>query len=104
MRRFFLAMVWAWPLAGCSAVMCAGDGVEVNQDFTVLVRHQDKGLPNVQVDVSGPGGDRSSVTGADGSVRSPRVHIGSKLTIWGSGRRTIVSTSLRGVRCGRSGV
>ena len=77
MRRFFLAMVWAWPLAGCSAVMCAGDGMEVNRDFTVLVRHQDKGLPNVQVEVSGPGGARSSVTGPDGSLRFAKLAPGT---------------------------
>ena len=77
MRRFFLAMVWAGPLAGCSAVMCAGDGMEVNRDFTVLVRHQDKGLPNVQVEVSGPGGARSSVTGPDGSLRFAKLAPGT---------------------------
>jgi hypothetical protein len=71
---FLLLIAVPKPSKACSLAGCAGDGVELRQNFAVLVTHGDKPLPGVMVQVTNFGTQSdgtvvfSEKTGSDGTV------------------------------------
>jgi hypothetical protein len=58
------------PSNACSLAGCLNDGVEANQYFTVMVKHDGKPLAGVLVEITGEGKEQfSGVTATDGKVR-----------------------------------
>jgi hypothetical protein len=81
-------------------------GVEANQYFTVMVKHDGKPLAGVLVEIPGEGKEQfSGVTATDGKVRlnlSPG-HYWLKPSSWGSAQRMNVFTSISNLRKGQDG-
>jgi hypothetical protein len=73
-----LALTAAFPcsLVACSLVGCPGNGIEVRPDFGVNIRHQDKPLSGVTVEISGNGTKSEFRTGADGGVYVSKLSPG----------------------------
>lgn len=57
------------PSNACSTVGCINDGVEVNQYFSVMVKHNGRPLAGVAVEITGEGREQfSGLTSTDGKV------------------------------------
>ena len=58
------------PSNACSLAGCLNDGVEANQHFTVIFKHNGKPVAGVLVEITGEGKEQfSGLTSADGKVR-----------------------------------
>jgi len=69
-----LLPVVAAPAGACSLEACTNRGIEMRSDFAVKIRHADKPLPGVAVEITGPQGTSSAkkftvTTGTDGIAR-----------------------------------
>jgi len=69
-----LLPVFAAPAGACSLVACTNRGIEMRSDFAVKIRHADKPLPGVAVEITGPQGTSGAKkftvrTGTDGIAR-----------------------------------
>ena len=49
-----LLSVFAAPASACSLEGCTNRGIELRSDFAVKIRHADKPLPGVAVEITGP--------------------------------------------------
>lgn len=69
-----LLPVVAAPAGACSMAACTNRGIEMRSDFAVKIRHADKPLPGVTVEITGPQGPSDAkkftvTTGKDGIAR-----------------------------------
>ena len=69
-----LLSVFATPASACSLEGCRNRGIELRSDFALKIRHADKPLPGVAVEITGPQGTSGAkkftvTTGTDGIAR-----------------------------------